>query len=117
MGFWDKVKDPGTGDGVILTFVRVDGRWVVVDVANGFMFTTRAGEPATAEDLAANRAVRPSAAGTLTIGATPYTRILNQLRTPAIPRPLRAELQMPGSRLWYETKRAIGLESDNGSER
>ncbi len=108
--FWQKIKAPGTEDGVILTFVHLEGRWAVVDVANGFIFMTTAGEPATAEDLAANRAVLPRAAGTLTIGATPYARILQQLRMPPIPRPLRAELQMPWPRLWDQTRRAIGRE-------
>lgn len=107
--FWQKVK-ADTGDGVILTFVHLDGRWIVADVANGFLFTTKEGELATAEDLAANRAVLPPAAAALTIGATPYVRILNQLRMPAVPRPLRAELQMPWPRLWDQTRRAVGRE-------
>jgi hypothetical protein len=107
--FWAKVK-ADTGDGVILTFVRADGRWIVADVANGFLFTTKEGALATAEDLAANRAVLPPAAAALTIGATPYVRILNQLRMPAVPRPLRAELQMPWPRIWDQTRRAVGRE-------
>ena len=115
--FWQKVKAPGTQDGVILTFVRVDGRWVVMDVANGFMFRNARGELASAEDLAANRAILPAAAGSLMIGSTPYSQVFNQLRTPPIPRPLRAELQMPWPRLWDQTKRAVGYERDDGSER
>ena len=108
--FYEKVKAPGTEDGVILTFVHLEGRWVVVDVANGFVFETKSGELATVEDLAANRALLPPEAGTLTIGATPYTRILHQLRMPPVPRPLRAELQMPWPRLWHQTQRAVGRE-------
>lgn len=108
--FWEKVKAPGAADGVILTFARVDGRWVVMDVAHGFVFETKDGQLATAEDLAANRAVLPPAAATLTIGTTPYPRILNQLRMPPIPRPLRAELQMPWPRLWDQARRAVGRE-------
>jgi hypothetical protein len=106
--FWEKVKAPGTEDGVILTFARVDGRWVVMDVANGFVFQTKAGELATAEDLAADRALLPEAAGSLTVGSTPYSRIFTRLRTPPIPRPLRAELQMPWPRLRDEARRAVG---------
>jgi hypothetical protein len=100
--FWQKVDAPGTEDGVILTFVRVDGRWVVMDVANGFVFRNVRGELASAEDIAADRAVIPARVETLTIGSTPYSQVLNQLRTPPIPRALRAELQMPGRRLWDE---------------
>jgi hypothetical protein len=107
--FWDKVSPPGTRDGVILTFAKVDGRWVVLDVANGFLFRTKAGALATAEDFGANRVAWPAAAASLTIGATPYTRLLSQLRMPATPKPLRAELQMPWPRLWTELRSAAGL--------
>src|SRR5438132_5964216 len=92
--FWQKVRAPGTEDGVILTFVRVDGRWVVTDIAHGFMFRNVRGELATAEDLSTSRAILPAAAGSIRIGSTPYSQLLKQLRTPPIPRPLRAELQM-----------------------
>ena len=115
--FWQRVTAPGTRDGVILTFVRVDGRWVVMDVANSFMFRNTGGELASAEDVAANRSIMPAAAGSLMIGSTPYSRVFTQLRTPPIPRPLRAELQMPWLRLWDQTKRAVGRERDDGTER
>jgi hypothetical protein len=115
--FWHKVKAPGGQDGVILTFVQVDGRWVVMDVANGFVFRNARGELASAEDFAASRAGLPATAGSLMVGTTRYSEIFKQLRTPPIPRPLRAELQMPWPRLWYRTKRAVGSEPHDGSER
>ena len=115
--FWQRVKAPGTEDGVILTFVNLDGRWVVMDVANGFIFRNRRGELATPEEIAANQVVLPPAAQALMIRLTPYSRILDGLRMPPIPRPLRAELQMPWPRLWDETKRAVGLEREDGTER
>ena len=115
--FWHKVNAPGTRDGVILTFAHVDGRWVVIDVANGFVFRNERGELASPEDFAANRVAMPAAAGSLTLGSTPYSQVLKQMRMPPIPRPLRAELQMLWPRLWYETKRAAGYERDDGSER
>ena len=115
--FWQNVKAPGTRDGVVLTFVRVDGRWVVVDVANGLLFRNLRGELASAEDFAANRAILPAAAGSLMTGSTPYSRVFTQLRTPPAPRPLRAELQMPWPRLWDQTRRAVGYERVDGSER
>jgi hypothetical protein len=114
--FWRKVRAAGTGNGAILTFVRVDGRWVVVDVANGFVFRNQRGELATAEDFAANRAVLPTAAQSIVIHSTPYSAIVNQLRTPPIPRPLRAELQMPWPRVWDQTRRAVGQKRDDGPE-
>ena len=115
--FWSKVKASGTDDGIIFTFASVDGRWVVLDVANGFLFRHRDGHLATPAEVAADPTTRPEGTRTLMIRSTPYTRILDQLRMPPVPRPLRAELQMPWPRLWYETKRAVGFEHDDGSER
>jgi hypothetical protein len=115
--FWRRVNAPGTVDGIILTFAQVDDRWIVIDVANRFLFRTADGRLATADDLAADRVRLPAEAQSLMIRSTPYVQILNQLTMPAIPHPLRAELQMPWPRLWDGTKRAVGLESDNGSQR
>ena len=115
--FWQNVKAPGTRDGVILTFARVDGRWVVLDVANGLMFRNERGELASAEDFAANHATLPAAARSLMTGSTPYSRVLTELRMPPIPRLLRAELQMPWPRVWDQTKRVVGYEHDDGTER
>jgi hypothetical protein len=114
--FWRKVVAPGTHDGVVLTFVRVEGRWVVMDIANGFIFRNARGELASAEDVAANRSLVPAAAGSIMMGSTPYSQAFEQLRTPATPRPLRAELQMPWPRLWDQAKRAVGYERDDGSD-
>jgi transglutaminase superfamily protein len=115
--FWRKIKAPGLEDGVVLTFVKADGRWIVIDVANGFLFRNVRGEPAGVDDFAAKRAVVPAAASSLAVGSTPYSQILATLRMPPVPRPLRAELQMPWPRLWDQTKRAIGRRPDNGTER
>ena len=115
--FWQRVNAPGTQDGVILTFVRVGGRWIVLDVANQFVFRNERGELATAEDLAARRVPLPDAAASIRIRSTPYATVLNELRMPPIPRPLRAELQMPWPRIWHETKRAAGVEREDGIER
>lgn len=111
--FWQNVKAPGMQDGVILTFVRVERRWVVMDVANGFTFRNVRGELATVDDFAANRVVMPAAARSLMMRSTPYSRVFDQLRMPPIPRPLRAELQMPSRRLWHQARIALRLEHDN----
>ena len=115
--FWQKFKAAGSDDGAIFTFARVDGRWVVLDVANNFVFRNSGGALATAEEVASQPGSRPSGVTGFMIRSTSYSTILDQLRTPPIPRPLRTELQMPWPRLWYETKRAVGLEHDDGSER
>jgi hypothetical protein len=114
--FWQAVKAPGSRDGVILSFARVDGRWVVLDVANGFAFRNRGGGLASVDDVAADRVVMPAAAQALMVGSMRYSQLLSQLRMPPVPRPLRAELQMPWPRLWEQTRRGIGYEHNDGSQ-
>lgn len=118
--FWQKLVAPGTERGLILTFAQVDGRWVVMDVANGFLFQTLRGELASLDDFATQRAVLPAGAEPLMIGDRPYPTVFRQLRMPSIPDTLRAELQMPWRRLWYQSRRAIGQvrdDEDDGIER
>lgn len=110
--FWQKVRTPHTRDGLILTFARVDGKWVVLDVANGLLFRNTSGGFASLEDLIAQPASLPAAARSVMIGSMPYSEVILQLRTPPIPRPLRAELQMPWPRLWYQVRSAVGYEPD-----
>lgn len=113
--FWQRIDAPNTHDGVILTFVHVDGRWVVVDVANGFVFRNDRGQLAAAGEFASGRVVMPPEAGHIAVGATPYAQILAQVRMPVVPRTLRAELQMPWPRIWHSARTAVGLESDHGT--
>lgn len=118
--FWRKVVSPDGERVLILTFALADGRWVVMDVANGFLFETLRGELATLDDFETQRAVLPVAAQSLVIGDSPYPAVFHQLRMPSIPDTLRAELQMPWRRLWYQARRAIGQvrdDEDDGIER
>lgn len=114
--FWSRMELPSAPDSLILAFARVKERWVVLDIANGLVFRNVDGGLATAEELAAGQCVSPELNG-LKIGTSPYLHFLEQLRTPPVPKPLRAELQMLGPRLWYEAKRAVGFEHDDGLER
>jgi hypothetical protein len=111
--FWRKVRTTPGGPELILTFALVDGRWVVMDVANRFLFHTLQGQLATPSDFSAGSAVMPPDAGSLSIGSTPYPAFFQQLRMPEIPDTLRAELQMPWPRLWYQTRRAFGQVRDD----
>ncbi len=111
--FWRKVVSLEGERELILTFALVGGRWVVMDIANGFLFETLRGELATLDDFATGRAVLPVVAQSLIIGDSPYPAVFHQLRMPAIPDTLRAELQMPWPRLWYKTRRAIGQVRDD----
>lgn len=115
--FWQHLQVPDTNDALLLTFVQIDGRWVVFDVANRLIFWNVQGQLASLEDLRDGRATVPAAAQKIFVKTTLYSQVITQLRMPAIPRPLRAELQMPWPRLWDSSKRAVGLERDNGSQR
>lgn len=115
--FWAKVRPDAARPGVILSFARVDGRWRVFDVFNGMVFRTAVGELATLEDLRGRRDLVPAAARSLDIDGVPYPEIVTSVSMPPVPDPLRAELQMPSARAWYELRRALRLESDNELER
>lgn len=114
--FWQKVTNQQGRRG-LLTFVRVNGRWVVFDVGNRLVFRNRQGRLATLEELAADPGLVSSVAGSLAIGGVPYDRLLRGMRTPTPPRPLRAELQMPWPRLWHETKVTLRIEQDDELQR
>ena len=115
--FWQKMRAPEAHEGIILTFVLVDGRWRVVDVANELLFRNVRGELATLEELTSTPALVAAAGGAITIGTTPYPDVIAGLRMPAVPQTLRAELQMPGRRVLYEAKRALGWGRTDGTER
>lgn len=92
-------------NGWVLSFARIDGKWRVFDLANGKVFRNTRGDLATLEELATNPDVW--------IGAEPEDRLRlaassGYLSDVSVPRPLRAELQMPWPRLAYEVRQAIG---------
>ena len=108
--FWAKVRivEPD-GPGVILSFARVDGRWLVFDVFNNVMFRLATGEFATMDDLKGHPELVPTSARSLDVDGVPYGEFVTKASMPVAPSPLRAELQMPFTRLWYEVKRAVGV--------
>lgn len=115
--FWAKVNVPGTRAGAVLSFARVNDRWVVADVANRWLFERQDGALATLAELADGRAVLPPEAQALLISGTPYAELVRHAQMPAVPRPLRAELQMVWPRIWHQLRRAAGQGEDDGAER
>lgn len=113
--FWEIFRAPGTPHSLILSFVRVDGRWAVFDVLNGFAFTTGTGAFAIPEALAADPALVRATAGAFQFGGGPYERYFTTLASVRVPRILRAELQMPWPRFWYEVRRLLGWERRHGA--
>lgn len=109
--FWAKVRPAAGAPGVILSFARVDGRWRVFDVFNDVVFRTAAGQLATLEDVAGQPDLVPEPARSRDVAGLRYADLVTRVSMPAVPDPLRAELQMPAARLWHEMKRAARIES------
>ena len=101
-GFWR----PGP---VVFSFVRVEGRWAVFDVANGVSFTDGSGQFLDAEELLRHPEHAQAIAGPGTPGGVPYRWHVERLGAFQVPEVLRAEQQMPWHRLVFEVRRALRL--------
>ena len=108
--FWryTHVKEP-RGGWMVLAFCRVAGRWVMVDVANGVVFTDAQGRLADVERMMADPALMNDVAGKAAPDGLPYREYVEQLRPFTVPSPLRPQRQMPGPRLWFELRRVFHL--------
>lgn len=92
---------------VVFSFVRVDGRWAVFDVANGLAFTDASGAFLDAEELLRHPERAQAVAGSLSPGGVPYRRYVERLGAFTVPEVLRAEQQRPWPRLLVEIRRAL----------
>ena len=105
--FWTLTQPPSPE--LILSFVWIDGRWRVFDVANGIVFRNRNGALATVEELARDPSVAESVAANHTHRGKPYGSYLVGFRPSRPPDVLRAELHMLWPRVSYRLKRLVGL--------
>ena len=108
--FWRMLKEPASEKMLVLSFANVEGTWVVFDVAHGLIFKDSQGNFLSAEAMSADPELVRLTAGALRPGGVPYVDYLADLSPFVIPHPLRAELQMPGPRLWYEVRKILGVE-------
>lgn len=104
--FWKVVWLPQESKPLILSFARVQGRWIVCDVANGFLFKNAQGEFASVEEIVTDPSLVTLTAGTMELRGIPYVKYFEDFIPPPIPDPLRAQLQMPWPRMAYELRRA-----------
>ena len=116
--FWIVAKPKGHRGYLVVSFAKVEGRWVVFDVAHGFVFRDHQGRLAALETLVADPQLVRSVAGDFKAGGIAYEAYLTGAMPLEVPRPLRAELQMPWPRCWYEAKRLAGFvkEEAKGSD-
>ena len=105
--FWTTSKNPQGRRGPVFSFARVEGRWRVFDVMRGFVFRNAAGELATPEELARDPQLVSAVAANTDVSTTSYVDFVGGLSTFQVPRTLRADLQKPWPRLWYEARRAL----------
>ena len=92
---------------VVFSFVRVDGRWAMFDVANGLAFADASGALIEVEELLRRPELVQAVAGPRSIGGIPYSGHVEALRPFRVPEVLRAEQQMPWPRLVFELRRAL----------
>ena len=110
--FFRVLREPGPNRQLVLSFVRIGGRWTVFDVRRHIAFRNRRGELATVDDLAADTALVDEQANGVRVSDVPYARFISreQLLPFVVPRPIRATLQRPWPRLVHELRRAVGWE-------
>lgn len=104
--FWRPLHFEETGEWLIFSFARVDGRWIVCDVANHLIFTDASGRWADVQTLLDHPEL---AAGLVSADGVPYAPHVAQLRPFSVPQPMRAQIQMPWPRLLFEARRMTGL--------
>ncbi|HEX6162958.1 MAG TPA: hypothetical protein VFZ31_06325 [Vicinamibacterales bacterium] len=89
-----------------ISYVWIRDRWRVYDVTRGLAFRNAAGELATPEEIAADHdLIRAAARG---FDADGYLAHFAGYTAPIAPDVLRADLQMPGRRVWHETRKMFG---------
>jgi len=94
---------------VSVSFVRVDGRWAMFDVANGLVFADAQGRLIDVGTLLADRSLVDGIAGSLTPGGHDYAWHVDRLKPFRVPAVLRARMHMPLPRLVAEGRRVLGL--------
>ncbi|MBY0493475.1 MAG: hypothetical protein K2Y23_04620 [Cyanobacteria bacterium] len=104
--YWMLIGEPPSS--ATISYARVDGLWRVFDVSNGIVFKNAGGELATPDEISGNHdLVRASATGVIA-DVDAYVAAFDDYTAPLAPEVLRADLQMPGRRLWHETRRLFG---------
>jgi len=107
--FWESLREERGPTWLVLSFVRVDGRWAVFDVAHNVVLRDGNGRLADVAALYADPRLMAQVAATPAPDGAPYARYLERLKPLHVPSPLRAEKQMPLPRLVFELRRAFHL--------
>jgi len=114
--FWRTLTPPDSEEPLVVSFARVESRWVMFDVANGIVVRNGEGDLASVEEIAADPHLLTRTAGTFQYLGVPYERYFYGFTPPTVPAVLRAERQMPWPRLIMELKEALGPGESAGRE-
>jgi hypothetical protein len=106
--YWQLIGEPP--EERPLSYVWIRDRWRVYDVDGGVVFRNRRGDHATPEELAADNELVRLAATQHGLDAERYAVYFKGFRPPRSPEVSRADLQMPGRRLWHEMRKLIGVQ-------
>lgn len=110
--FWRSIRDVPNGSSNLLSFAKVEGTWRVFDVVEGAVFRDASGQLVPVEALVAAPALADR------FHEVPvefsYAAYFERLHPFTIPEPLRAEQQMLGPRLLFETRKALHLIKTEG---
>lgn len=106
--FFQWIERPPHGV-LVLAFARLEGGWVLFDVARHVVFRRRDGRLAHVEDLLAEPRLIDEQTRGLTIDGAPFSSVLvrDTLRPLHVPSTFRAEMQQPWPRLRYELRRVV----------
>jgi hypothetical protein len=109
--FWRDLCANDASGVLVLSFARVDSRWVIFDVADGLIFRMPDGSFADAAALLEDPILLKAVVQARTRSGIEYWRFLETMRPFSVPNMLRARQQMPGPRLWFELRRVLHLAS------
>ena len=93
-----------------ISYVRIGDAWRVYDVTRGLAFRNSAGRLASPEELAANHELIKDAVAPHYGDVSEYLSHFSGYQAPRAPEVLRADMQMPGRRLRYETRKLFGMQ-------
>ena len=93
-----------------ISYVLIRDRWRVYDVTRGLVFRNAVDDLATPEQIAADHNLIRAAVAPVEGDVEGYVARFAGYTAPPAPDVLRADLQMPGRRLWYEIRRPLGMQ-------
>lgn len=109
---WARIYMPGHTDGLVLSFVKIGGRWRVFDVAQKTYFVNDTGEIASCEDILSDRYDKKRAMAVLARSGLTYEDYFKNMMPYVEDVTLRSRLQMPFRRALYEAGGILGRKKD-----